>query len=105
MTLPIMTSEKQLNVPDTSQVVAHSQPNTMQEMSSLTLPLGELLTVDDVARCFKVSKLTVYRLVERQILPAYRFCRHLRFKPEDVKWYLDQHQLVHPTSRYASKKD
>ena len=76
----------------------------MKEMTCLTLPLGELLNVADVARCLGITKLTVYRLVERQILPAYRFCRHIRFKPEDVQWCLEQHRLNNTEKSYASKE-
>lgn len=101
-----MKNQQQLKVPFSTYLSAEpSQLKTMQKLIALTLPLGELLTVQEVARCLNVSKLTVYRLAERQILPSYRFFRRLRFKPEDVKWCLEKHQITKISNRYGNPKD
>ena len=47
-----------------------------------------LLTLDDVAAFLRVSKTSVYRLVERRQLPFCRVGRSLRFTQEDLDAYL-----------------
>lgn len=89
----------------TSPKAARSQKN-MQTVSDFATSAAEpLLAVKDVAEWLGVSRLTIYRLVARQLLPFYRFCRHLRFKPEDVNAYLDRNQLNHEANDYASKEN
>jgi excisionase family DNA binding protein len=48
----------------------------------------DLLTLDDVARLLRLSKVTVYRLVERGLFPVYRLGRRLRFSRVQVAEYL-----------------
>jgi len=52
-----------------------------------------LLTVDDVAELLKVSRTTVYRLVERRHVPFYRLRGGLRFRPEDIDAYLKSRRV------------
>ena len=47
-----------------------------------------LLTPDEVAELLRVSKTSVYRLVERRAIRFYRVCGLLRFAREDVHAYL-----------------
>jgi excisionase family DNA binding protein len=47
-----------------------------------------LLSVQQVAEALSVSRLTVYRLIERRLLPAFRVARRLRFSRGDVSRYL-----------------
>lgn len=47
-----------------------------------------LLTIDEVAAVLRVSKTSVYRLVERRLLPFCRVGRSLRFTREDIETYL-----------------
>jgi len=50
-----------------------------------------LLTADEVARSLRVSRRTVYQLVQRDGLPAMRVGRHYRFRAESVEqWTKDQ---------------
>lgn len=42
------------------------------------------LTSLEVAHLLRVSKLTVYRFVDRGLLPFYRIGRALRFRKDDV---------------------
>jgi excisionase family DNA binding protein len=49
---------------------------------------GPLLSVRQVAETLNVSRLTIYRLIERRTLPAFRVARRLRFSPADVVRYL-----------------
>jgi excisionase family DNA binding protein len=58
-------------------------------------PLGELkfLTVAEVASLMRVSKMTVYRLVNAATLPAVRVGRSVRVPEQAVHDYL-QHAYV-----------
>lgn len=47
-----------------------------------------LLSVIQVAQMLNVSRLTIYRLIERGILPVYRIARRLRFHRNDLTAYL-----------------
>ncbi len=47
-----------------------------------------LLTLEEVAGMLRVSKTTVYRLVERREIPCWRVGRSLRFAHEDLTAYL-----------------
>lgn len=49
-----------------------------------------LLTVTEVAKNFRVSKMTVYRLIEHGELPAARIGRSLRIPEQAVRAYLEQ---------------
>ena len=47
------------------------------------------MTVNEVAALMRVSKMTVYRLVQQGELPAVRVGRGYRIREEDVHRYLD----------------
>ena len=47
------------------------------------------MTVTEVAQLMRVSKMTVYRLVNQGDLPAVRIGRGYRIREEDVHSYLD----------------
>lgn len=49
---------------------------------------AQMLSVDDVARLLAVSKMTVYRLINRYELPAYRFGRVYRVRVDDFEAYV-----------------
>ena len=48
----------------------------------------ELLTVDEVAKILKVSKMTVYRYVSTKKLAAYKLEQELRIRRSDLNKYL-----------------
>ncbi|MPZ70259.1 MAG: helix-turn-helix domain-containing protein [Actinobacteria bacterium] len=48
------------------------------------------LTVAEVARRFRVSNMTVYRLIKSGQLGAVRVGRGYRIREEDVRRYLDE---------------
>ena len=54
-----------------------------------------LLTVAEVADLFRVSSMTVYRLIRNGELPAVRVGRSYRVREDDLKSYL-QAQVVDP---------
>jgi putative molybdopterin biosynthesis protein len=51
-------------------------------------PDDALLSVMQVAHLLNVSRLTIYRLIERGALPVYRIARRLRFSRRDLQDYL-----------------
>ena len=55
--------------------------------SAASLP-PNLLTPDDVAEVLRVSKTSVYRLVERREIRFYRVCGLLRFDRGDITRFL-----------------
>lgn len=59
----------------------------------------KLLTIDEVAKLFRVSKATVYRMIESRILPFYKVTRAIRFAEEDVLKYLES-QRVKPRDEW-----
>ena len=51
------------------------------------------LTVAEVARRFRVSNMTVYRLIKSGQLGAVRVGRGYRIREEDVRRYLDERYM------------
>jgi excisionase family DNA binding protein len=62
-------------------------------MPTASDPPPEFLTRDDVARLLKVSRATVYRLVESRRLPFYKIGNRLRFDKQDVLAFLRHHRI------------
>lgn len=50
---------------------------------------ARFVTVNEVAQLMRVSKMTVYRLINQGDLPAVRIGRGYRIREEDVHRYLD----------------
>ncbi|MGH2724724.1 MAG: helix-turn-helix domain-containing protein [Actinomycetota bacterium] len=50
---------------------------------------ARFVTVTEVAQLMRVSKMTVYRLINQGDLPAVRIGRGYRIREEDVHRYLD----------------
>ena len=71
--------------------------------------LPMLLTVDEVAELFRVSKNSIYRMVQSGMLPFYKiggamrfaesdilaFLEHVKHKPWNEKFYIEPHKS-HP---------
>ena len=51
-------------------------------------PAPEFLTVEQIADQLAVSRMTIYRLVERGELPAHRIGRSIRVREKDFDAYL-----------------
>ncbi len=53
---------------------------------------GNLLTVDEVARAFSISKPTLWRMIQRGEIPVVRIAqRNVRIKMSDVNEYIEKH--------------
>lgn len=74
----------------------------MHEMTPTCARYESLLSIPQVATFLNVSRLTVYRLIERGLLPVYKIARRLRFRPNDVEAYLASARTHHD---YANKED
>lgn len=61
--------------------------------------IPDLLTVEEVAKLFKILKSSVYRMVESRIIPYYKLRSGLRFAEEDVVQYLES-QRVKPRDEW-----
>jgi excisionase family DNA binding protein len=56
-------------------------------------PQLKLLTPDELAELLRISKISVYRLVEQRKIPFYRVRGNLRFEPKDVMSFLRQNRV------------
>ena len=55
--------------------------------------LPKLLTVNEVAVYFKVSRATVYRMIETRLIPFYKVSRQIRFSEDDMASYLESQRI------------
>ena len=53
--------------------------------------MDEVMTVAGLAKYLRLNKVTVYRLIRRQELPAVRVGRHWRLRAEDVTAWMNRH--------------
>lgn len=70
------------------QPVALSQSN-MQTINLDMFGSDDLLFIKEVAAILRVSDVTVRRFVESKLLKVYRLGRCLRFKPKDIKAFIE----------------
>jgi len=52
-----------------------------------------LLTIQEVAKTLKVSKMTIYRYIKAKKIPAYKLEQELRVKESDLQSFLDNRKL------------
>jgi excisionase family DNA binding protein len=59
----------------------------------------QLLTLEEVAKYLNVDKLTVYRLIARNGLPAFKVGNQWRFKSEMIEqWLIKRSNIKRPPS-------
>lgn len=63
------------------------------------------VNVRELAQYLKVSPASVYRLVERRLIPFHRLPRGLRFSVKDVEEYLMKCRVESFEHEYERKKD
>lgn len=63
-----------------------------------TGPRVRYLTVAEVAEVMRLSRMTVYRFVQRGDLPAVRVGRSYRVPEDALERYLAEHEVPHETS-------
>jgi excisionase family DNA binding protein len=65
-----------------------NEPHGVAEYASART--GELLTINELRQALRVSRATIYKLVNSGELRAVRVGERLRFRPEDVDRYLER---------------
>jgi excisionase family DNA binding protein len=63
----------------------------MEQQNSNQLP--EMLSTDDLAKIFRISKVSTYRLVEQRRIPFYKIGGSLRFAKDDVMKFLNDNKF------------
>jgi len=54
---------------------------------------SQLLTIEEVAQTLKVSKMTIYRYIKAEKLPAYKLEQELRIKEDDLNEFLKKRKV------------
>ena len=88
-----------LNKPDekrletaAARVAAPSQPRPMTKTFADARADLEFLRPSQVAELLRISRVSVYRLIERGCVPVYRIFRCVRFKREDILDFLERNR-------------
>lgn len=68
-------------------------PDFIQQSISL------FLSTDELGKLLKLSKATVYRLIEKRALPFYKIGGSIRFKHDDVMKYVEKCRIK-PANEY-----
>ena len=73
---------------------------------NIGLTSQNLITPDELSRIFKISKPSVYRLVDNRILPFYKVGGSLRFSISDINEYLSNVKVepIQKQYEYIQKK-
>jgi len=57
--------------------------------------MEELLTLEEVAKYLKISKYTLYKMLEKRKIPAFKVANQWRFKKSDIdKWLEKQRNFI-----------
>jgi len=55
----------------------------------------ELLTLEELAKYLKISKHTLYKMLEKRKIPAFKVANQWRFKKSDIdKWLETQRNFI-----------
>jgi excisionase family DNA binding protein len=54
---------------------------------------NNLITPDELASILRMSKPSVYRLIEKRKIPFYKISGSLRFKISDIEKYIDNARI------------
>lgn len=77
---------------------APSQPNPMTTTFPLFREGVEFVNLTQLSRALSLSRETIYHLVQRRALPAYRICRKMLFRKCDVLALLERSRSAAPRS-------
>ncbi len=56
--------------------------------------IGEIFTLDEVAKYLKVGKRTIYRLVAEKKIPAFKVGGAWRFTRADIDHWIEQQRIA-----------
>ena len=65
---------------------------------------SELLDVLELADFLRISRASVYRLVERRLIPFHRLPRGLRFRRDDIEGFLSRCRVETLENEYEYQK-
>ena len=54
------------------------------------MEIEALLTPDDLAKSWKVTRIWIYKLVREKKIPSYRLGKCVRFKPAEIAQWLEE---------------
>ena len=54
--------------------------------------MEELLTIDELAKYLKISKHTIYKMLEKGEIPAFKIANQWRFKRSDIDEWIEKHR-------------
>lgn len=92
--------------PSASAPAAHSQPQHMPKHLLSPREEAEFLDPKGVAALLGISRLSVYRLIERRLVPSYRIFRCVRFRREDILAFVARQRTpVVSTPPYGCSQD
>ena len=83
---------------------APSKKNMNNATLSVSLE-GELLAPAAAAKYLSLSRQSIYRLIERGLLPVYKFCRHLRIRRKDLESLVARSRETVGLTRYEHTED
>jgi excisionase family DNA binding protein len=75
-----------------------------KDSDSQANPLGEIMTVEGVARYLVCHPSTIYRLVHGGEFPAFRFGSDWRFRREDIDMWIAEHEVKSGKRKAANKR-
>lgn len=55
--------------------------------------MAEYLTINQVAKMLSVSKGTVYRYVNKRLIPYMKVAGNVRFKEEDIRQWVESNRV------------
>ena len=55
--------------------------------------LTKLLTSKELCSCLKISRATMYKLIEKKCFPVIKIGGDLRFKQKDIEQYINKSQV------------
>jgi excisionase family DNA binding protein len=59
-------------------------------------PIGEVLTIEELAAYLKISKSTLYKLAREGKLPSNKVGRHWRFQKRSIDRWLERDRAIVP---------
>ena len=57
-------------------------------------PIESLLTAREASQVLHINRYLIYRLVRDGDLPAIRVGRMVRFRPEDLREWIEKHRMI-----------
>jgi excisionase family DNA binding protein len=91
--------------PATPKTRPSSRDRLKKETRGTVMPVT-ILTVPEVCKYLRISQVTVYRLLRRRDIPAFRIGKKWRFNLEDLERWIEKESVAmgEPRSQYKSEQ-